>query len=61
MGGRHLNIFLVFLTQFYFVETKNIRLNSRHYFILKVLNKLEFQQIQVNSLSNFEFEELMNI
>ena len=56
MGGRHLNFFLVFLTQFYFVEIKDIRLNSTHYFILKVKNKLEFQQIEVNNLSNVDFE-----
>ena len=34
--GRKLNIYLVFITQFYFAVPKNIRLNSTHYFIMKI-------------------------
>ena len=34
--GRKLNISLVFITQSYFVVPKNIRLNSTHYFIMKI-------------------------
>ena len=37
--ARKLNISLVFITQFYFALPKNIRLNSMHYFILKIPNK----------------------
>ena len=37
--GRKLNIFLAFITQSYFPVSKNIRLNSTHYFIMKILNK----------------------
>ena len=37
--GRKLNISLVFIKQSYFAVPKNIRLNSKHYFILKILNK----------------------
>ena len=37
--GRKLNISLVFITQSYFVVSKNIRLNSMHYFIMKIPNK----------------------
>ena len=37
--GRKLNISLVFITQSYFAVPKYIRLNSKHYFILKILNK----------------------
>ena len=37
--GIKLNISLVFITQFYFVVPKNIRLNSMHYFIMKISNK----------------------
>ena len=33
--GRKLNISLVFITQSYFAVSKNIRLNSRHYFVMK--------------------------
>ena len=34
-----LNISLVFITQFYFAVPKNIRLNSKHYFVRKFPNK----------------------
>ena len=37
--GRKLNISLVFITQTYFAARKNIRLNSTHYFFMKILNK----------------------
>ena len=39
-GGK-LNISFVFISQSYFAVPKNIRLNSTHYFILKILNKQE--------------------
>ena len=38
MRGRKLNISLVFIAQSYFVAPKNIRLNSMHYFIVKIPN-----------------------
>ena len=38
-GGK--NISLVFITQFYFAVTKNISLNSTHYFIMKIPNRRE--------------------
>ena len=37
--GRKLNISLVFITQSYFTAPKDIRLNSTHYFIMKISNK----------------------
>ena len=43
--GRKVNISLVFITQSYFAAPKNIRLNSAHYFIMKIPNKWELQQI----------------
>ena len=41
--GRKINISLAFITQSYFAVSKNIRLNSTHYFIVKIPNKLEIQ------------------
>ena len=46
--GRKLNISLVFITQFYFTVPQNIRLNSTHYFVMKIPNKRELQQIVFN-------------
>ena len=34
--GKKLNISIVFITQSYFAVPKNIRLNSTHYFIMKI-------------------------
>ena len=39
-----LNISLVFVIQSYFAVPENIRLNSTHYFIMKILNRRELQQ-----------------
>ena len=46
--GRKLNILLVFVIQSYFKVPKDIKLNSTHYFITKILNKRELQQIAIN-------------
>ena len=59
--GRKLNISLVFNTQSYFAVPKNIRLNSTHYFIMKIPNKREFRQIAFNHLSDIEFKDSMNL
>ena len=37
--GRKLNISIVFITQSYFKVPKDVRLNSTHFFIMKILNK----------------------
>ena len=42
--GTKLKISLVFITQSYFAVVKNIRLNSTHYFIMKILNKQELNK-----------------
>ena len=41
--GRKLNTSLVFITQSYFAAPKNIRLNSTHYFVMKIPNKRELR------------------
>ena len=43
--GRKLNISIVFIAQSYFKVPKDVRLNSTHFFILKIPNKRELQQI----------------
>ena len=59
--GRKLNISLVFIKQSYFVVPKNIRLNSLHYFIMKIPNKPELQQIAINHSLDVNFKEFMNL
>ena len=43
--GRKLNISIAFITQSYFKVPKDVRLNSTHFFIIKIPNKRELQQI----------------
>ena len=44
---RKINISLVFITQSYFSVPKDVRLNSTHYFIMKINNKRELQNIAI--------------
>ena len=46
--GRKLNISLAFITQSYFKVPKDVRLNTSHFFISKITNKRELQQIAIN-------------
>ena len=46
--GRILNIPLVFITQSYSKVPKDVRLNTTHFFITKITNKRELQQIAIN-------------
>ena len=48
--GRKLNISLVFITQSYIAVPKN-RLNSAHYFVLKISNQREAQHIKKAKIS----------
>ena len=59
--GRKLNIDLAFFTQSYFAVSKNIRLNSTHYFLLKISNKRELQQIAFDHLSHIDFQDFINL
>ena len=59
--GRKLYIFLAFITQSYFSVPKNIRLNSTHYFITKIPNKQELQQIAFNDSWDIDFRDFMNL
>ena len=59
--GRKLNISIVFITQSFFKVPKDVRLNSTHYFIMKIPNKRELQQIALNHLSDIDFKDFMEI
>ena len=58
--GRKLNISIVFITQSYFKVPKDFRLNSTHFFIMKIPNKRELQQIALNHSSDIDFNDFMN-
>ena len=59
--GKKLNISIVFNTQSYFKVPKDVRLNSTHFFIMKIPNKKELQQIALNHSSDINFKDFMNI
>ena len=59
--GKNLNISLVFITQSSFAVPKNIRLNSTHYFVMKIPNKREHQRITFNHSSDIDIQDFMNL
>ena len=59
--GRKINISVIAITQSYFAVPKNIKQNSTYYFILKISNEQELQQITFNHSSGIDFEDFMNL
>ena len=59
--GRKLNISLVFITQSYFKVSKDVRLNTSRFFISKMPNKRELQQIAINHSSDITTKDFTNI
>ena len=58
---RKLNIFLVFISQSYFEVPKDVRNNSTHFFIMKIPNKRELQQIAINHSSDVNTKDFIEI
>ena len=61
IGGRKLNISLVFIIQSCFKVPKDVRLNSTHFSIMKIPNKRELQLIALNYSSDTDFKDFMKI
>ena len=61
ISERKLNISLVFITKSYFKVPKDVRLNTIHFFIAKILNKRELQQIAINHSSDTSTKDFDNI
>ena len=61
IGGRKLNISLVFITHPISKFQKNVRLNTSHFFIAKIPNKRELQQIAINHSPNINTKDFANI
>ena len=59
--GRKLNISIAFTTQSYFKVPKDVRLNTTHFFISKIPNKRELQQIAINHSSDISTKDFTNI
>ena len=59
--GKKLSISLVFITQSYFKVPKDVRQNTTHFFIIKIPNSRELQEIARNHSSDIKTEDFSNI
>ena len=58
---RKLNTSLVFITQSYFSVPKDVRLNSAHYLIMKINNKIKLQKIAINHSADIDYSDFIKI
>ena len=58
---RKINISIVFITKSYFKVPKDVRLNSTHFFIMKIPNKREPRQIATNQSLDIDFKDFIKI
>ena len=58
---RKLNISLAFITQSYSYVTKDVRLNSTHYLIMKINNRKELPNIAINHSANIDYNDFVKI
>ena len=56
---RKLNISLVFITQSYFFVPKDVRLNLKHYFIMKINSRTELKNIAFNHSMDIDYQDFM--
>ena len=59
--GTKINISSVVISHSYFKVPKDVRLNTKHFFIVKIPNKRELQQIALNHSSDIDFKDFMKI
>ena len=59
--GRKLNISFAFITQSYFKVPKEVRLNTKHFFIMKITNIKELRQFTSNHSSDIDFKSFIYI
>ena len=58
---RKLNISLVFITLSYFSVPKDARLNTTHYFIMKINNRRELQNIATDHSADIDYQDIKKI
>ena len=59
--GKKISQSIVFIMQPYFKVPKDVRVNSTHFFIMKIRNKRELQQIALNHSSGIDLKDFMKI
>ena len=55
--SRKINISLVFITQSYFSVPKDARLNTTHYFIMKINNRIELKNIATDHSADIDCQD----
>ena len=58
---RKLNFSLVFITQSYFSVPKDVRLNTTHFFIMKINNRIELKGIPTYHSADIEYNDFKKI
>ena len=58
---RKLNISIIFITQSYFRNPKDARLNSMHYIIMKIQSEKELQNIAQENSGDINFKDFLKI
>ena len=58
---RKLNVLLIFITQSYFSVPKDIRLNSTHYLIIKINNRIELKNIASDHSADIDYQDFKKI
>ena len=58
---KKLSISLVFITQSYFCVSKDVRLNSTHYLIMKIDNRKQLPNIAINHSADIDPRDFMRI
>ena len=58
---RKLKISLVFITQSNFSVSKDVRLFSTNYLIMKIHNRKELKQISINNLADTDYKDFLKI
>ena len=59
--SRKRNISLAFITHSYFSVPKNVILSTTHFFIMKIPNKRELQQIAIDHSSDISTKNFIDI
>ena len=56
-----MNVSLVFITQSYFSVSKDVRLNSTHYLIMKINSNRELKNNAVNYSADIDYKDFVKI
>ena len=59
--ARKINVSIVFITQSYFRALKDARLNSTHYIIMKINNKIELKRIAEEKSGHLDYKDFSKI